>query len=1105
MTDREYLKFNTSIHTGSNAENLRYDDKGNIEATIELRLPDNLYNTQNGAQKVDNVQMQTSKFRVSMSETPIAEIPLKTEKNEILISSCEMDVYPYAFTGINTIEPHTEHPDDVRAFSDYKHHEIDYHFLFLATPTKSDERDPFVIHALMNTKDHGVPKDSIYYNLLVKAKIIEETENHIMNLAITRGYHKVKTNDSRDKIVIYDIAGIEQMLADAFANAVTFAGSGIKTDVSVYLVDVTEVPDFYPEADVNNCIEYYGRQWCYWKHEIQIDNNFGDQNLRNEFKPQVSIDESSLTISYDTASFKNVVPILWNTSFVQNYERAIQTIADEFLRNAIMPPVKRQYQYGVTKTSDPNQYMFSLLDHIECAVFNIIANKTLKDTYSFLPWIEIDFQKIAENNQVIVPTMYHVTERERYEVYVEAKNVNVTVDETTQIKTRHNGYDYSDREYGPYLPEYGKYIMYIYDLPEGVEDEPRNREKQLILTNGISTEETHVKDAGSVVFDPGYTVPGHWINPPPPHIIEETNTSDPGYPLGTTLVDTSTSSSERVEDTGTYHEAEWMLWALCRGDSGEVETLQTWPDMGTWNPNSEYKYAPYQDPYEIIRLADPGLNIRRYLRIYMMPQGDDFDTNYDAVVYPRITRRLDYTVRRTTTTYDEIIVEELEPEHGIIDYNLIPNLTDYTDKFYALDGTTCKVNIGTQEPVVNGHLFQITETVNNSDGDVYKRDTFSYGSNTNPNVTSWRTVAGKTLVVVSPLPAHYWSHMIYYMYDYDPEHPNTKLNQGVYIGEESTYYITTNDGVFSIDIESHEMVEPPPNTETFKYSDDTSLTPGTTTSTEIITSDYEYLPTETQTLTGLEQRMYFSRAIIPSDNWKPRMDGTNGLYSRVREITGSIRNDTEIRYYPRDWTPNETFERNVIGSSLKRRYMIWRMNYQESDKSYNMWIGQRSGQMYISGIIQKSYTQTKTTVIEESPDKYIGNVRLSFTWENLPIVVLSPIQSIVLTLDGMNVSKEVYPINAVQPTGSSLISTIPVVENYFSMASTLRDLHDELVVVKDSFEDTPTYTVSNNSGKERTITLSAKYITKDGRLHQLYIPPNGVFVIQLTFGISFYY
>ena len=143
--------------------------------------------------------------------------------------------------------------------------------------------------------------------------------------------------------------------------------------------------------------------------------------------------------------------------------------------------------------------------------------------------------------------------------------------------------------------------------------------------------------------------------------------------------------------------------------------------------------------------------------------------------------------------------------------------------------------------------------------------------------------------------------------------------------------------------------------------------------------------------------------------------------------------------------------------------------------------------------------------MDNSETEYYGNIRLNFEWDNIPIVVISPIQSIVLTLQGMNVSQEIQPINIAQPGGSSLVSTIPVIENYYSLAQTLRDLHDELVVIKDSYDDQATYTLNTTSGQERALRIMAQYITKDGRLHQIYIPPNGVYSLQLTFAISYYF
>lgn len=152
---------------------------------------------------------------------------------------------------------------------------------------------------------------------------------------------------------------------------------------------------------------------------------------------------------------------------------------------------------------------------------------------------------------------------------------------------------------------------------------------------------------------------------------------------------------------------------------------------------------------------------------------------------------------------------------------------------------------------------------------------------------------------------------------------------------------------------------------------------------------------------------------------------------------------------------------------------------------------------------EKKTVKTERVVTEEPPF-FDGNVRISFTWENLPMVVMSPIQSIVLTLTGVQVNQQYQPINMQQTGGSSLTTSIPVIENYSSLAQTLRDLHDELVVIKDDFCENALYILPTTSGCERNIFFRAQYITKDGSLHQIYIPPNGVFSLQLTFGLSYY-
>lgn len=157
-----------------------------------------------------------------------------------------------------------------------------------------------------------------------------------------------------------------------------------------------------------------------------------------------------------------------------------------------------------------------------------------------------------------------------------------------------------------------------------------------------------------------------------------------------------------------------------------------------------------------------------------------------------------------------------------------------------------------------------------------------------------------------------------------------------------------------------------------------------------------------------------------------------------------------------------------------------------------------------SMIVNTSSLDPVTCVHPEHGQIFRNNRNLEFIWPNIPTVTLSPIASIVLTLSGLQMKQEIQPVNITDVTGSSLVTTIPVIENFYSLAQTLRDLHDEMVVAKDNFETTATYNVSITSGRERSIRISAKYLTKDGNMYQIYIPNNGVFALQLIFGTSIY-
>ena len=131
-------------------------------------------------------------------------------------------------------------------------------------------------------------------------------------------------------------------------------------------------------------------------------------------------------------------------------------------------------------------------------------------------------------------------------------------------------------------------------------------------------------------------------------------------------------------------------------------------------------------------------------------------------------------------------------------------------------------------------------------------------------------------------------------------------------------------------------------------------------------------------------------------------------------------------------------------------------------------------------------------------DTVVGNVRITCTWDNIPLVSMTPISSIILKVDGLDIlTPEIQPVNL--QTQSSITQSIPVIENYYIFAQSLADLHDDLIVTRDQFDANAKYSINPTAGLERLVSFTAHYITKNGVMKKIFIPPNGVFILQLTF------
>lgn len=161
---------------------------------------------------------------------------------------------------------------------------------------------------------------------------------------------------------------------------------------------------------------------------------------------------------------------------------------------------------------------------------------------------------------------------------------------------------------------------------------------------------------------------------------------------------------------------------------------------------------------------------------------------------------------------------------------------------------------------------------------------------------------------------------------------------------------------------------------------------------------------------------------------------------------------------------------------------------------------------YILDTLPTVYKESEPYMLQmytNGANAYSIGVDMTLVWENMPSVLLSPISAIVLLLDGVNVKGQVQPINLQQLQGSSLTTTIPVIENYSSLAANLRDLKDELVISRDAFLNNVLCSMVPSPGMMRDVRFRACYISKKGNLVPIYIPPDGEFSLQISFLVKY--
>lgn len=141
----------------------------------------------------------------------------------------------------------------------------------------------------------------------------------------------------------------------------------------------------------------------------------------------------------------------------------------------------------------------------------------------------------------------------------------------------------------------------------------------------------------------------------------------------------------------------------------------------------------------------------------------------------------------------------------------------------------------------------------------------------------------------------------------------------------------------------------------------------------------------------------------------------------------------------------------------------------------------------------------------EGPLDFIDHlVGLEYNFDGCNLISMVPIQAFIVMLTGVGITQQTYPVNVSAATmPSALTTSIPIVEVYYPLWSDISDLSTNIIISKDAFTNAAPFVLDQNALRSRDIKFSVYYITTDGKMHELTIPPGSSLSLQACYSIRY--
>lgn len=143
-------------------------------------------------------------------------------------------------------------------------------------------------------------------------------------------------------------------------------------------------------------------------------------------------------------------------------------------------------------------------------------------------------------------------------------------------------------------------------------------------------------------------------------------------------------------------------------------------------------------------------------------------------------------------------------------------------------------------------------------------------------------------------------------------------------------------------------------------------------------------------------------------------------------------------------------------------------------------------------------------VLEGQNNSFIHLRGLEYNFDGCNLISMVPIQAFIVMLTGVGITQQTYPVNVSAATmPSALTTSIPIVEVYYPLWTDISDLSTNIIISKDAFTNAAPFVLDQNALRSRDIKFTVYYITTDGKMHELTIPPGSSLSLQACYSIRY--